>query len=246
MAFTIKTFTDLLRIVETHPQWRRKLVEALFPEIDVSEAFRQLAESQQRLTALIERMDARTSRVESDVTGLKTDVAGLKVDVGRLRTDVVGLKKDVGGLKGITHELNYRDKAVSIFGRYLKRGHDATHEVADRLQAAVEAGAISEQEFDQVLAADLLWGGQAREAEGEVILVVEASWMAEVSDVERAAARAGILRKIGLVALPVVAGREWTPEALEAARQARAVVTTDGSVDAESWRSASRGSVLAA
>ena len=239
MAFTIKTFTDLLRIVETHPQWRRKLVEALFPEIDVSEAFRQLAESQQRLTALIERMDARTSRVESDVTGLKTDVAGLKVDVGRLRTDV-------GGLKGITHELNYRDKAVSIFGRYLKRGHNATHEVADRLQAAVEAGDISEQEFGQVLAADLLWGGQAREAEGEVILVVEASWMAEVSDVERAAARAGILRKIGLVALPVVAGREWTPEALEAARQAKAVVTTDGSVDAESWRSASRGSVLAA
>jgi len=230
MAFTIKTFTDLLRIVETHPQWRRKLVEALFPEIDVSEAFRQLAESQQRLTALIERMDARTSRVESDVTGLKTDVAGLKVDVGRLRTDV-------GGLKGITHELNYRDKAVSIFGRYLKRGHNATHEVADRLQAAVEAGDISEQEFGQVLAADLLWGGQAREAEGEVILVVEASWMAEVSDVERAAARAGILRKIGLVALPVVAGREWTPEALEAARQAKAVVTTDGSVDAESWRS---------
>jgi hypothetical protein len=223
MAFTIKTFTDLLRIVETHPQWRRKLVEALFPEIDVSEAFRQLAESQQRLTALIERMDARTSRVESDVTGLK-------VDVGRLRTDV-------GGLKGITHELNYRDKAVSIFGRYLKRGHNATHEVADRLQAAVEAGDISEQEFGQVLAADLLWGGQAREAEGEVILVVEASWMAEVSDVERAAARAGILRKIGLVALPVVAGREWTPEALEAARQAKAVVTTDGSVDAESWRS---------
>jgi len=239
MAFTIKTFTDLLRIVETHPQWRRKLVEALFPEIDVSEAFRQLAESQQRLTALIERMDARTSRVESDVTGLKMDVAGLKVDVGRLRTDV-------GGLKGITHELNYRDKAVSIFGRYLKRGHNATHEVADRLQAAVEAGDISEQEFGQVLAADLLWGGQAREAEGEVILVVEASWMAEVSDVERAAARAGILRKIGLVALPVVAGREWTPEALEAARQAKAVVTTDDSVDAESWRSASRGSVLAA
>jgi len=230
MAFTIKTFTDLLRIVETHPQWRRKLVEALFPEIDVSEAFRQLAESQQRLTALIERMDARTSRVESDVTGLKTDVAGLKVDVGRLRTDV-------GGLKGITHELNYRDKAVSIFGRYLKRGHNATHEVADRLQAAVEAGDISEQEFGQVLAADLLWGGQAREAEGEIILVVEASWMAEVSDVERAATRAGILRKIGLIALPVVAGREWTPEALEAARQAKAVVTTDGSVDAESWRS---------
>jgi hypothetical protein len=223
MAFTIRTFTDLLHIVETHPKWRRKLVEALFPEIDVSEAFRQLAESQQRLTALIERMDARTSRVESDVTGLK-------VDVGRLRTDV-------GGLKGITHELNYRDKAVSIFGRYLKRGHNATHEVADRLQAAVEAGDISEREFGQVLAADLLWGGQAREAEGEVILVVEASWMAEVSDVERAAARAGILRKIGLVALPVVAGREWTPEALEAARQAKAVITTDGSVDAESWRS---------
>jgi hypothetical protein len=37
-------------------------------------------------------------------------------------------------------------------------------------------------------------------------------------------------RKIELIALPVVAGREWTPEALEAARRAKAVVTTDGSV----------------
>jgi len=64
--------------------------------------------------------------------------------------------------------------------------------------------------------------------------------MAEVSDVERAVARAGILRKIGLLALPVVAGREWAMEALEAARRHRVVMTTDGSVDAESWHSASR------
>ena len=155
-------------------------------------------------------------------------------------------------LKDSTFEQKYRDKAASIFGWYVKRGRDLTNEIADRMQDAEAAGQISEQEFIQVLAADLLWGGQLRkpalsiaagadgetQKAGQVVLVVESSWLAEVTDVERAVARATVLRKIGLMALPVVAGREWTQEAIAAAHEQGAVTASDGRVDKASWQNA--------
>jgi hypothetical protein len=238
MTLTINTFSDLLHIVNTRPEWRHKLIKALFPEIDVPKAFQDLAEAQRDMKALLERLstsyehlDARGLRMEADVSELKTDVADLK-------TDMKEVKHTLGELKGSSHERDYRDKAISIFGRYLKHGCDVTSKVADQLRAAEDAGQITEQEFDQVLAADLLWEGQLRRAEDKVILVIEASWLAEIADVKRAVTRANILRKIGLRTLPVVAGREWTEEASEAAREQKVVLTTNGLVDKTSWQDA--------
>ncbi len=294
MELVINTFSDLLHIVETHPEWRRRLVRVLFPDIDVPKAFQNLAESQQRMDALLEhlntlygRSDKRMAHIESDVaelksdvavlksdvTVLKSDVAVLKSDVAKLKADVAKLKSDVaelkadvaelkadvallksdvavlktdmrevkhtqGELKGSVQELLYNNKANAIFGRYLKRGRDATNRIADQLHAAEEADQITEQEFTQVMAADLLWEGRLRRGDSDVILVVEASWLAEISDVERAVARADILRRIGLHALPVVTGREWTEEATASARERSVVMVTDGMIDAASWRQA--------
>jgi proteasome assembly chaperone (PAC2) family protein len=51
-----------------------------------------------------------------------------------------------------------------------------------------------------------LWGG---EREGEfVVLVVEVSFTISQDDVERAKKRAEILRKLGVLAIPVVGGVE--------------------------------------
>jgi uncharacterized coiled-coil DUF342 family protein len=315
MSETINTFSDLLRLLEEHPDWRRQLVKILFPDVDLPKALQELAEAQQRMNLALERLTVTQERLVTDVAGLKTDSAGLKTDTAEVKTDVAGLKTDVselktdmaevkidvaglktdmaevktdvaglkmdmaevkidvaglktdmaevkidvaglktdstglktdmrevkhtlGDLKGKYHEQTYHFKAVSIFGRYLRRGRNMTNEVADQLQEAATAGQISTQEFDQVLAADLLWGGQLRQQEGAVILVIEASWLAEISDVERAVARANILRKIGLQALPVVAGQAWTEEAVTAARAQGVVMTTDGQIDEASWQNA--------
>jgi hypothetical protein len=246
MTLTINNFSDLLHIVETRPEWRHKLIKALFPEIDVPKAFQDLADSQkianawlERLSTSYDQLDARNSRMETDVAEIKADVAELKTDVAELKTDMKEVKHTVGELKGSSHERDYRDKAISIFGRYLQRGRDVTSEVADQLRTAEDAGKITEQEFDQVLATDLLWEGQLRRTEDKVILVIETSWLAEIADVERAVTRANILRRIGLRALPVVAGREWTEEANEAAREQKVVMTTNGLVDKTSWQDAS-------
>ena len=294
MSFTINDFSDLLDIINTHPEWRQKLRQVLFPEIDIPQAF-------QKLTTMIERLDQRIEAslgqaaadreaIKQDVTQLgqrvetgfaeaaadreairqdvarldqrmetgfaeaatdreiiKQDVSGLKQDVVRLdqrmetgfaeaATDRKIIKQDVGTLKGRSHELFYQIKANAVFGRYLRRGREMTEGVADRLHEALGVGQISEAEYDQVMAADLLWGGQLRQTETEVILVLEASWLAEANDISRAVNRAAILRRIGLKALPVVAGHEWVEAAAEAARQQKVVLISNGHVDSASWQ----------
>jgi hypothetical protein len=161
-----------------------------------------------------------------------------KDDVSGLKEDRISIKRDLAQLKDDSFERIYRLKADAIFGRYLRNGQNVTNLVADRLQEALEQGQISETDFDQVLAADLLWGGRSRQTQEELVLVVEASWLAEVNDVERASSRAAILRKIGLPALPIVAGREWSAEAADLAQSRKVVVTSNGRIDVDSWQQA--------
>jgi predicted RNase H-like nuclease (RuvC/YqgF family) len=197
-----------------------------------------LEEGQQRLKEGQQRLDARTSRLEKGQQRLEGGQQRLDARTSRLETDMSEVKKDLAELKGNFHEMSYRDKAASIFGRYVRRGRDMTNEIADQLHEAQEAGQITAQAFAKVLAADLLWGGHLRQAKGKVILVIEASWQAEVRDVERAINRTEILHTIGLRALPVVAGRQWTDEAAETARERGVVTTTNGYVDENSWEKA--------
>ncbi len=273
MSLAIMTFQDLLHILDTHPEWRRRLVKVLFPEVDLPKALQELSEQGKRteaaieqLTKIVSRLDERTERLEAGQERLDTRTARLetrtvrleegqkrldartsrlekgqqKLDArtSRLETDMSEVKRDLAELKGNFHEMSYRDKAASIFGRYVRRGRDMTNEIADQLHEAQEAGQITARAFAKVLAADLLWGGRLRQAKGKVILVIEASWQAEVSDVERAINRAEILHTIGLRALPVVAGRQWADDATEAAQERGVVTTINGYVDENSWEKA--------
>lgn len=228
MNFTVREFEDLLLIIEKQPEWRRRLQKALFPDIDIAKALQDLAETAQALRTMVERIDMRLTNVEHDVSVLKSDVSVLKKDV-----DI--LKKDSRWLKGDSVERKYRDSAAGLFGLFIKNGHDATNEIANALYAAVETGTISENDLTQVLAADLLWGGENRKTKETLFLVMEASWFVEEHDIDRAATRTAVLRKIGLKALPVVAGKEWSDLAQEQAERLRIVTTSNGRVDRHSW-----------
>ncbi len=224
MAFTVNDFEDLLKIIEVQPEWRSRLRRALFPEIDVAKALQTLAESQLQINALLKRIDARIERLETRVE---------RVELGQTQ-----LQKDVKSLKGKAQEQTYHNKADAIFGRYLRNGRKAASQIADLLYDSLEQGQVSDAEITQVLAADLLWTGEERQTKLPLILVMEASWLAEVNDVERAATRAAILRRIGLNALAVVGGEEWTDTAREQARSEGVITTTNGSIDPESWQAA--------
>jgi len=151
------------------------------------------------------------------------------------------MRQDIGELKGFTREWFYHYRAASIFGRLLAAGQDATQEVAQQLRIAQQAGRVSAEEYQRVLDADLLWSGKLWDTGEEVILVLEASWKVHEGDVERAVQRAEVLRRIGLKALPVAAGKEWPEQVEELALQEGVVITRDGRVDDASWQAALAG-----
>ena len=148
--------------------------------------------------------------LKKDVDTLKKDVDTLKKDVDTLKKDVDILKKDVAYLKGSDRERWYRDRAHAVFGRVILKGKPFEERAAEILWDAYKRGQISKEERDEVLSVDLLWSG---ERDGKfVVLVVEVSFTISQEDVERAKKRAEILRKLGILAVPVVGGVELGKE----------------------------------
>jgi len=156
------------------------------------------------------RSEERQDRLEKKVDKLGEEVGVLKKDVDTLKKDVATLKKDVAYLKGSDRERWYRDKAHAVFGRLVLKGKPFEEKAAEILWDAYKRGQISKEERDEVLSADLLWSG---ERDGKfVVLVVEVSFTISQYDVERAKKRAEILRKLGILAIPVVGGVELGKE----------------------------------
>jgi outer membrane murein-binding lipoprotein Lpp len=156
------------------------------------------------------RLEERQDRLEKKVDKLGEEVGVLKKDVDILKKDVDILKKDVAYLKGSDRERWYRDKAHAVFGRLVLKGKPFEEKAVEILWDAYKRGQISKEERDEVLSADLLWSG---ERDGKfVVLVVEVSFTISQYDVERAKKRAEILRKLGILAIPVVGGVELGKE----------------------------------
>lgn len=141
------------------------------------------------------------------VRSLADQVAGLGLVAAHRRTD-----ERLGRLEGRDLERWYRERASSVFHRILGRARLVDHgELAPLLDAAVEAGTITEDERAEILLADVVVRGrrEGREAYAlaEVPLVVDAE------DLRRAAARARLLeRATGRPVVPVVAGERVAAE----------------------------------
>jgi hypothetical protein len=233
------------------------LVKALFPEIDLPKALQELSESNrlwreelQVIRARLEQMDERLGRIEVRQEQVDERLGRIEVRqeqaderLGRMenrqeRMDgrLINVERSVADLKGSSYENDIRSKANAIFGYLLRRGHDARNEIGARLDVAEQVDQITGDDYTQVLASDLLWSGQLKGSNEPTTLVVEVSWWAEVSDLERAMLRAAILQKLGLRAIPVVAAREWSDRARQEAQRRGVVVVEQFSVDRSSWK----------
>jgi hypothetical protein len=238
---------DLPRTVQELATAQRRTEEAITRltermEQSFTEAATERHELRQDLSQLTGRVDRLTDRVEQGFTDAAEDRQRIRTDMAQGFAEVVAeqrdMRRDIGQLKGLGREQFYRDRAAAIFGRLLVQGYDATNQVADRLQEARQTGVISDRDYQEALAADLLWGGQTRDSRQSIVLVLEASWTVGHIDVHRAARRAAGLRQAGLRALPVAAGQEWPPNTQGDARQSGVAIVQDGTVDQESWEAA--------
>ena len=197
------------RLSEAQAQTEARLRELAEAQAQTEARLRELAEAQERYQ---EASEARFARIEAVLEQVVVQIQKLTDRTGKL--------------EGRLLELTYQQKAGSYFGHLLRRPRAfLPAEIEDQLE-----GRITQEEFRELLAVDLLVSGRPRHlAEApQVWLVVEISATVDRHDVERARQRADLLRRAGLRAIPTVAGEDATMGALEEAKTHKVLMLQDG------------------
>jgi hypothetical protein len=208
VAFTIEDFKDLIDLLEQHPEWRAELRRHVLSDdlLELPALVRQLVDAQARAEARLEGVEERLEGVEGRLDRVEATL--------RHHTD------QLGDLQGEALELRYARRAPSYFGpiaRRLRVVDDGP--LADLLDDAVDEGQLTGEERDEILLADLILTGRRRPVGQDIYLLAEISVGVGPHDVERAAARATLLAKLGKPVLPVVAGKSITEQAAALARE---------------------------
>lgn len=166
----------------------------------------ELAEAQSRTEAKVSELAEAQSRTEAKVSELavaqtrtEAKVSELAVALGSLTNTVERLSIRTDAVVGRTFELQFRDRLSSYLGRFLRRSKLLRNdEVLDAIESVLDS-----EECDEVLRVDAIASGLVDGVPSHV--VVEVSSTGDTDDVVRAERRAAILRKAGMVVIPVVA-----------------------------------------
>jgi DNA repair exonuclease SbcCD ATPase subunit len=183
--------------------------------------FAELTEAIKQLTARFEEAQRRNDERFAELAEAIRQLA-LRFDEYRQRTD-----DQIADMRGRLLEIEYRNKAGAIFGGRLRRPQVVD---AGELWELLKERQLDESEIQQVVAADLIIRGKLYPpySDRELWLVVEISSVIDRNDVARAARRAALLRKAGLLSLPVAAGQRLTQGAADLSEQLRVVLAKNG------------------
>lgn len=176
-----------------------------------------LTQAQQHTESHMVALTQAQERTEAHVTALTHVVETLAFNGSRMaqRLDTV---------LGRTLELQFRDRLTSYLGRFMRRGRLVRN---DDLLEAIEP-LVNAEEIDEVLRADAIATGVIDGVSGHVVVEVSATCGAD--DVDRAERRAGILRKAGLMAVPLVACEVVSRELVAYARSRQVRVWCNGTM----------------
>jgi hypothetical protein len=146
MPFTMDDFHDLIRLIETRPEWRTELRRLVLTEELLAapdqlaalrarseEQFQALVEAQQRtniqLTTLTERVTALAAaqeRMDNQLTALTERVTALAAAQERMDRQLTALTEQVAALTRVVHTLTVDVgtlKGKSLEADYRSRGH---------------------------------------------------------------------------------------------------------------------------
>jgi flagellar biosynthesis/type III secretory pathway chaperone len=233
MAFTVEDFEDLLRILEQKPEWQERMRRAILSRelLELPERLlslvQQLIESDARnreqiaeLTRTVQRHDEILQRHDKQIAELVQVVRELaeaqRRTEARLERLENRLEGEIGRQSGERYEREVVADAFTLF--YGGRGGSPKEpairdQLAHWLQPLVEQG-VEITPLVSPFRADIIWW------KGDRVMVAEVGIKVSRDDVNRAVARAELLRQAGVNATPSVIGEEWgLPEVQALAQQ---------------------------
>lgn len=186
--------------------------------------FEELAQAQARTEQRVGELAVAQTHTEQRVDKLVEAIASLAKSTQINFNRVDGR---LGNIEGMLLEDRYRQRPASYFGRIVRKASVLSNtEIANMLE-----GKLTPDEIDEVLWIDIVLHGTPQTLEiPEVWLAVEVSNVLDESDIERAEARAALLRKAGYPTIAVGAGDQITEAAKKTAEERKVVVLQDGSV----------------
>ena len=207
---------EIIRQVEADAGLRAQMRAVLLGDelLQLPELVRRLAEAQARTGEQLREFQAAVERrftaLESraDAVGARFDAVDARLDAVDARFDAVDgrlgrLGRDVGDLKGRSLEDRLRaDPRRYVPGRVARSVRPLAAERLDELVAG-----LSPDDADDVNRADAVFA--ARLADGtDVVFVAEAAFTVHADGIERAVRRAGLLRRAGVDARPIVVAQQ--------------------------------------
>ena len=243
-AYEIRTFEDLAEILRSEPKWREELRRLILTD-DLLELPKQLQVFQEKAEKRFDKLESDVAELKEEVAELKEDlanfkehaerrfdklegdVAELKENVGRVEKRLDKLEGDVARLKGKDFERTVRERAHAYLGKIIRRCKVVDLPIlAEKLEEAVDAGIITEEEKNSALNLDVLAEGFLKDdRERKVLVAVEVSLKGDRRDVERAKERSKILEKVfGLPVIPTVIGEGFTKGAKEKASELKVIL----------------------
>ncbi len=223
MAITIDDLTDLVRLLEEHPDWQEALARILLSERTVQ----RVLQANPELRASLRRMflDEEFLQLPAIVRELvevsrqaMERLERLEAINQRLEQGVEDLRQWRYGEDGRRRGEQYERKILRQIGRLMAGGTGGSpdqEEVRRRLTswlARLVDDAVDDENDPSL--ADIIWW------KGDRVAVIEVSLKVNGLDVLRARQRAETLRRAGVNAMPVVIGEEWAhPESRQLAQQ---------------------------
>jgi DNA repair exonuclease SbcCD ATPase subunit len=145
---------------------------------------------------------------------------------GSFEKQLAKMQDDIASLKGTVLELKYKDRAPSIFGRYLRKVKPVA--IDDLLETLEAIKPLTDKELDELLQADFIFSAVKASTREPIYVVMEISYVVDRGDVLRAIQRAQVLKDRGIPAIPAVAGEQATKGAKRYAERGEVLLALDG------------------
>ncbi len=179
-----------------------------------SEDIRQNSQDMRELQGIVRQNSADIQQHSAEIRDLVEAIRANTAEVAVLTRRVGRMAGTLGSAAGQLAELRWTNAFSGRFGRRLRKARLLTPRDLELFEAADDAGDLTEVEALAVRGLDLIVEGiEGRGPDARpALLAVEVSTTIEENDVERAALRAAVLRRVGYNAYAAVAGGRITPE----------------------------------